>query len=513
VSAVSIPGPGRRAVASLWAAVALPYLTLALWVPVARGLGIFERVPVAALAVAGAIAGPVLVAALPRLAAPLPESLDGWLERDRRKLAALWAIGGLLALVAAVRMAVFLGDPSQVGCSFDPAEPFLVRHSCLTAYVHGAILSQDPAANVYDMAFVNVAADLSQPLPPTAAHFAPFTLDAFGYPPPFLLLPRALLLVTRDFFAERMLFAAASLSLLLFACAAAARALGGVAERRLWLLTPLFAAHPLVLITLQVGNFHLATVGLCLLCWVALERHRDGPAGALLAIATLSKIFPGLLGVVLLVQKRWRATVYTALAAAALCALSVAVLGTRVWRDFLFYHLPHVQTGEALRFLAGSPREIAFNLAPFGLPFKLAALGLDGWGWDDARRIGNLYTGLLLVLAVLAARNQGSPRHRLTVWLSLVTLASLRSPYAAPFVLSTLIVLFLVLTAEVRSWKSGAAFVAVLATFSIQVPTANPKGDIAVSLVRVVWLYALLVWGVLRRETPEPPPRAPAAAV
>ena len=484
----------------------MPYVILALWVLVARALGVFGSIPVPAVAALGLIAGPVLVASLPRLAAPLPESLDRWLDPSNRKLAALWAAGGLLALIALVRMAVFLADPSRVGCSIVPSEPFLVRHSCLTAYVHGAILSKDPTANVYDMAFVHDTPDLSLPLPPTAAHFAPFTLDAFGYPPPFLLLPRALLLLTTDFFSQRMLFGAASLALILFACASAAKTLGGVAERRVWLLAPLFMAHPLVLATLQVGNFHLAAVGLCLLCWVALERRRDGLTGALLAAATLAKIFPGLLGVLLLMQRRWRAVGLTALAAAALCALSVAVLGTKVWTDFLFYHLPRVQSGEALRFMAASTREIAFNLAPFGIPFKLGALGLEGWGWARARLFGNIYSVLLLVLAVLAGRNRGGPQHRLTVWLAVVMLASLRSPYAAPFVLSTLVVLFLVLVAEVSSRRGVAAFVAVGAIFSIQTPSSDPGVQIAVSLARMVPLFALLLWLVLRRETASPAP-------
>jgi len=162
---IFVPGLGRRVVASLWAAAAMPYLVLALWVPVARALGIFGIIPIPAVAVLSAIAGPALVASLPRLAAPLPESLDRWLDPERRKLAALWAVGGLLALIAFVRIAVFLGDPGQVGYSFAPSVPFLVRHSCLTAYVHGAILSKDPTANVYDMAFVDSSADASPPLP------------------------------------------------------------------------------------------------------------------------------------------------------------------------------------------------------------------------------------------------------------------------------------------------------------------------------------------------------------
>ncbi len=492
-------GMGRRVVAALWAATLLPYLVLAVLVPVARAAGVFGKVPVPAVVVLSMIAALVLSATVPRVAALLPEGLDDWLDPPNRKLAALWAAGALLALILCGRIAVFLADPSQVGCSIAPQEPFLVHHSCLSAYIHGAILSTDPAANVYDLAFVNSVPP--GPLPPSAARFAPFHLDAYGYPPPFLLLPRALLLLTNDFFSLRMLFGAGSLALAVFACAATARTLGGAAERRIWLLAPLFMANPLVLTVLQVGQFHLAAVSLCLLCWVALERRRDGLTGALLAAATLAKMFPGLLGVLLLMQKRWRATALTALAAAVICALSVAVLGTRVWHDFFFYHMPNVQSGEAFRFMAESDQNIEFNLALFGVPFKIGALGLEGWGWRQARIFGNVYTVFLVGLAVLAGRDKGGPQHRLTVWLALVMLGSLQAPYAAAFVLVTVTLLLLVLVAEVRSRRGAAAFVGTWALFAIFPPGLDAKLAIAISLVRMAALYAFLVWAVLRRES------------
>jgi hypothetical protein len=254
-----------------------------------------------------------------------------------------------------------------------------------------------------------------------------------------------------------------------------------------------------VLATLQVGNFHVAAAALCLLCWVALERRKDGIAGVLLATATLAKIFPGLLGVLLLVQRRWRAVGFTCLAAAILCGLSVVVFGTKVWSDFLFYHLPHVQSGEALLFLAGSTREIAYNLAPFGIPFKLDALGLEGWGWEQARSIGNVYTVSLFVLAVLAARNPGSPQQRATTWMAIAMLASLRSPYAAPFVLSTMSLVFLMLVAEVRSRRSLVGFVAIVLVLLSPSPS-DPELNVASSLVRMALLYGLCGWLALRRS-------------
>jgi hypothetical protein len=276
-----------------------------------------------------------------------------------------------------------------------------------------------------------------------------------------------------------------------------------VAERRIWLLTPLFMASPLILVVLQVGNFHLAAVSLCLLCWVAQERGAHRLTGTLLAVATLAKIFPGLLGVVLLMHRRWRSVAYTVIAAVVLCALSVGVLGIDIWRDFLVYHLPKVRSGEAFRFMAESAQNIEFNLSFFGVPFKLGALGFAGWGWGQTRIFSSVYTVVLLVLAVLAGRSRGGPRHRLTVWLALVMLGSLQSPYAAAFVLVTVVLLLLVMVAEVRSRRGVALFVGAWAMFTMAVPGISPTTAIAVSLARLPILYAFLVWVVLRRERPD----------
>jgi hypothetical protein len=78
--------------------------------------------------------------------------------------------------------------------------------------------------------------------------------------------------------------------------------------------------------------------------------------------------------------------------------------------------------------------------------------------------------------------------------------ASLRSPYAALFVLTTFILLLLVLAAEVRSRRDLAAFVTLVALFSVGGPATDPKTTIAVSLARMVVLAAVLLWVVLRRE-------------
>lgn len=502
MTAPAAPALGRRLVASAWAAILLPYLALALWVPVARALGVFGLVPVPVLVVLSVLAGPAVVAARPSLVAPLPACLDDLLDPANRRGATLWALGSLMAVFWFARLAIFLGDSRYVACSLIPADSFFLHHSCLSAYVHGAILSTDPAANVYDAAFLHIIRE-DLPLPDSAASFAPFKLDAFGYPPSFLLVPRALLLLTRDFASHRILFSAASLALVAYSCAALAKTLGGVAERRIWLLSPMLLASPPLLGALQVGNFHVATVAMSLLCWVALERRRDGLAGTLLAFAAMAKVFPGLLGAVLLIQRRWRAAAFAGVVAAATGALSLALLGPKVWTDFVFYQVPMIQSGEAYGFMTDSSQNIEFNLAPFGIPFKLAALGLKGWGWEQARLIGTLYSVLLLAVVVVGSRTRGGAGHRLTRWLALLMLASLRSPFAPPFVMVTVVLLLLVLATEARATRGAVGVFALWVLLLAALPVHLPP-NIAASLARMIVLYAFLGWVVLRREGAPP---------
>jgi hypothetical protein len=82
--------------------------------------------------------------------------------------------------------------------------------------------------------------------------------------------------------------------------------------------------------------------------------------------------------------------------------------------------------------------------------------------------------------------------------------ASLRSPYAAPFVVTTVILLLLVMTAEVRSRGTAFAFAITYAIFSFPMPISDPWRAMAWSLTQVGLLYLLLLRVTLRRAQPEP---------
>ena len=125
-------------------------------------------------------------------------------ESCPRALKIVAFIAAVLALVALARLSVFMVAPSQVGYSSVPSSNWELRHSCLTAYfIAGKAVSSQP--NVYSDSLYTAPDDdptkIRKPLTLGA-----FNIDVFEYPPPFLLLPRALHLVTPDFLPLRMLW-------------------------------------------------------------------------------------------------------------------------------------------------------------------------------------------------------------------------------------------------------------------------------------------------------------------
>ena len=136
---------------------------------------------------------------------------------------------------------------------------------------------------------------------------------------------------------------------------AVARWIGGPAAHRALLLAPLVFGSVPILVTLQIGNFHLAATVLSLLAMVALERGRAATGGALLAMAILSKIAPGLLAVVLLVQRRFREAALAAGFGALLLALALFFFVTNPAWHFVTFALPPPRPVQPFPFRAPPP--------------------------------------------------------------------------------------------------------------------------------------------------------------
>lgn len=459
---------------------------------------------------AAAAASLLGVAAFSGLLAPwmvqrLPRELDG-LARRHRLLTGLFVIASAAAVVQTARVGSFMGDASRRELSLVPSVPFLVRHSCLTAYVEGARLASEGDPNVYD---ADHWPDLgkSESARVREQRYAPFQLDAFAYPPPFLLLPRALLLPIGDYASQRALWfgvnaliSAAGLWLLAAWVGGRARLMALLLAPAVWVSLPSMAI-------LQIGNVHASVLIVALLAMVAFGAKRPVLGGALLAFAILSKISPGLLVLLLLVQRRFREALWTGAFCVGFALLGAAVFGVAPYHAFVSYQLPRLGSGAALSFMTGE-ESLPMNMSPFGVPFKLASLGVAiADEWAVARSVNRIFTVVSLALTVIAARKATSPRIAAMLWIAVLTLGTLRSPFAPAYVTVPVLWLFSLWASEVR--RAPGAVVLALSWAVLSVTPPLPTHQLVVlTLVQQCLLFGVLAYVVLRGtprgEAPRP---------
>ncbi len=441
---------------------------------------------------------------LPWLSPRLPTSLDG-LFRRQRGLTVLYVLVALGAVVSTARLSVFIGDPTQVEMQMLPGDKFVETHSCLTAYVRAASLAREGAHNLYDDTFWYGSNGLP-PLPEgTEPPYPPFSLDNFSYPPPFLLVASLLAPLEGDFFAQRALWFGLNGLLLAVGLWVAARFGDGSDSHRALLLAPLFFGSLPILLTLQIGNFHIAAAVLAIIALVAIERGQTALGGGLLALTILSKISPGVLGIVLLAQRRYRGAAFAAGFGALLLGLSLLCFGVDPLVSFVSYALPRLSSGAAFPFME-TESGIVTNMAPFGIPFKLQLLGVQiADPWALAQTIARVYSVLLVLLALVAARSRASRRDKLVLWLLLLFLAALQSPFSPAYATIGLLWATTFLAIEVRSFVQGLGLVLlwlailVVATgMSAEVKAVQSLGQTALSLGFASWVIVR----VARRREP-----------
>jgi hypothetical protein len=191
----------------------------------------------------------------------------------------------------------------------------------------------------------------------------------------------------------------------------------------------------------QYGQFHLPTVVLAVGGMLAFEHRRHALGGALLGFAMLSKIFPGVLVIPLLMQRRYRAVAWTAGFTVLYTLAALLAFGTAPFAAFFDYHLPRLSSGAAFAFESVWPNAavplIAANLSPCGLVGKLETLGVPGTGPGMVALFNWVVTAVVIAAAVVAGRRGRRAgvhavnrlRHA-QLWLALLALASMRSPGA-----------------------------------------------------------------------------------
>ena len=342
-----------------------------------------------------------------------------------RSLLALAGLATLGALIVLGRLTVFMADDARPGFSTFPSSAWELRHSCLSAYFVAAGAAREGRSVYRDELYTAPDDDGRGVRKPRM--LGPFNIDVYEYPPPFLLLPAALRQVVPDFSAFRLLWFVLNGVVVACAMVRVARALSPPAARRALLLAPLVWISLPTLSALQKGNVQLMIVGLAMLAMLLFERRRFAAGGALLAFATASKLFPGLLLVYLIVRRQWRAVAWTAVMGALLVVLSLAVVGARQYVAFAD-HLPGLLGGEAFPAFR-NPSAMAINFSIPGLVFKLKVLGLGGLSFGASKIVGWLYTLVVLVVVVTVSRRPWPDDDKPALWLAILILATLRSPF------------------------------------------------------------------------------------
>lgn len=372
----------------------------------------------AALAVAVA----VTAVAAPRLARRLPTDLAGAARRHPVRAAA-WALLAVLAVGNTARVGLFMADSSRLWASMFPPVPDSAEHECLPAYVRAAELAAAGADNVYDDARYEQGASDTR-----VEGLAPRLGDPFEYPPPFLVLPSAALAVTQSYPTLRAAWYGVQVVALAAVFVLVALWVGGRAGARALVLFPAVALSFPTVINLQFGQFQLAAVVCAVAGALALSRGHYAAGGALLGFATASKIFPGLLLVYYAARRDLRAIAWTAAGVAVWSVAGALVVGLDPFVDFVGYQLPRLASGEAVAGTIGNPD----NFSLFSLYYKLDALGVPGMSRSVGVALAWLWTIVALALAAVAgARSRGAdPGRQAVLWLAVLALGALRSPFA-----------------------------------------------------------------------------------
>lgn len=453
-----------------------------------------------------------------RLAPHLPVDLAGS-GVGRRALFLFWLALGLTGAYHIANLSVFMFDVERSEYSFSPtirklddpelAKPFFLKHNCFTSYIVGAHLASERVDNLYDVKYYR-RAEVETPIHRQVGES--LNVDTYQYPPAFLILPRLLLATGGGFYQLRAYWFALNIVALVAVVVSLVIWIGGPKFNAYWLALPVLLVSPAMLGTLQIQNAHLLIIGISLLALPAFDKRWHWLGGALLGFAIVSKLFPGLLLVFLLLQKRWWAVFWTGGWMAAYCVIALLVFGPQPFQAFVGFQMPRLATGEAFSFATTYVTALVKNGSILGIAYKLEKLGLLERPADVARVLVWVYSAVLgIVLLATGLRRSvwtvdrgahespaGGRLALARIWLALLILAQLRSPFLpwgygnVPVLLLLTLLISTKWNAAERIWKTmllimAWAMLAVVIPLPLGPPAATPDliltlGALAVTL-------------------------------
>ncbi len=417
-------------------------------------------------------------------------------------LSILFMLAAIVSLVQLARLCVFIVNPAAVNYALGPHRGvgLSIRHLCMTAYFVAA-QSVATAPNIYDE-YRLYSLPLQDPDAPRKPRtIGPFDIDAYEYPPPFLLLPRTLAIVAPQFLNFRMLWFALYGSAVLIGLLAVARMFDPVIGTRVLLLSPLVLGADVTVGTLQIGNIQAAVIALAILAMVLFTHGKYAAGGVLLAFVTVSKLFPGMLIVYLAARREWRAVAWALGFCAALVGISLLDTGSAPYSAFL-HQLPRLLSGEAFPVFR-RPGGVATNLSVPGLLFKLKLFGLPNGSFEAMKIVGSIYTLIILAATVVIGMRRVTRNEQPLIWLTILILASLRSPFLPQYGLFPVLWLLILLAATVAPAVRTLCLILIAwVTLNIALPIngADPRIITAMALLSQAVIVVLLVLALRRRK-------------
>ena len=407
---------------------------------------------------------------------------------------ALFLLGGTARFMFNVNETRFvLGDKFSIG----------VSHNCLTAYAAAAYLASTGADNIYDRLHYGPAPESSTPIH-KAVHGI-FKVDDFLYPPQFLILPYGLWVLFKDFLLMRTAWFALTISFVITALAGTAWWCGAFRAQPQLLLFPLLLCAPVVYTAIQIGNAHVLIIAISILAMIAFEKRRPFIGGALLGFAMVAKIWPAILLAYLIVQRRWKPVAYCVAAAIIYTLVSILLFGIKPYQDFFTYGLSHV-ANEVAVLTTGQASVIIDNISIFGIPQKLYALHLLSShpmfiapvvSWSFTAILGAIVVAAGLRLEKGTGDDDNSRLLRVQLWLILLTLVQLRSPFL-PWHYGTITTLWLLVlsTASPNWWKlgiTGVAWICLAVNMPIGFLPMAQNSSIGYTLFAAFLMYGVIM--------------------
>lgn len=385
---------------------------------------------------------------------------------------------------------------------------FGTTHNCLTGYAVATHLAIKKTENIYAHSNYTYSG-FSTPVHKSVDGI--FMIDEYHYPPPFLILPYLLLKIFKDFFILRAVWFVLIVTFFISALALVGFWCGAFKQQKRLLIFPILLCAPTVHIALQIGNVHLLIIAISIIGMIAFEEKHPIVGGSLLGFAIVSKIWPVILFVHLIIQRRWKPVLWCVIAGIVYTLIGLFLFGPEPYWDFITYKLPRISSGEAFNFMIWNKGTVIENMSIFGISHKLYALNLLNvkpvllspiLAWSFT-----IFIGLIVIAVSLRRVNNadGEDNNRLLkvqLWLALLTLVQLRSPFLPwhyGVVSSLWLIILLVSTA--RGWKSSLYLVAGLC-LSINIPVTFAAQGESINLIYTLFtslfIYGAIMSGIRR---------------